>query len=155
MDADQHCAGRSPDEFIRALCISHGQPAVGRLGARRADGAVAATPPRDSLRAIQTPQAFAFTPLLEAHRAAAAAGLDSFTDDGALAEWAGLPVTVFEGDAAEEYQYEIYRYMRGAALFINPLQSEPTPTPTPAPAAATPTPESPHGPTKCGCGPMA
>jgi 2-C-methyl-D-erythritol 4-phosphate cytidylyltransferase/2-C-methyl-D-erythritol 2,4-cyclodiphosphate synthase len=77
-----------------------GIPVTDTIKVVRADGAVAATPPRDSLRAIQTPQAFAFTPLLKAHRAAAAAGLDSFTDDGALAEWAGLPVTVFEGDAA-------------------------------------------------------
>ena len=34
---------------------------------------------------------------------------------------------LFEGDAAEEYQYEIYRYMRGAALYNNPLQSGPSP----------------------------
>ncbi|KAF1840084.1 uncharacterized protein K460DRAFT_202033 [Cucurbitaria berberidis CBS 394.84] len=33
---------------------------------------------------------------------------------------------LFEGDASEEYQYEIYRYMRGAALYNNPLQSAPT-----------------------------
>ena len=40
---------------------------------------------------------------------------------------------LFEGDASEEYQYEIYRYMRGAALYNNPLQSEPSPEPkTPA-----------------------
>ncbi|KAA8624447.1 ALK1 Serine-threonine kinase haspin family [Pyrenophora tritici-repentis] len=31
---------------------------------------------------------------------------------------------LFQGDASEEYQYEIYRYMRGAALFDNPLQAE-------------------------------
>lgn len=30
---------------------------------------------------------------------------------------------LFEGDASEEYQYEIYRYMRGAALYNNPLQN--------------------------------
>ncbi|KAF1835611.1 hypothetical protein BDW02DRAFT_278693 [Decorospora gaudefroyi] len=36
---------------------------------------------------------------------------------------------LFQGDASEEYQYEIYRYMRGAALFGNPLQSEPEPSP--------------------------
>jgi 2-C-methyl-D-erythritol 4-phosphate cytidylyltransferase/2-C-methyl-D-erythritol 2,4-cyclodiphosphate synthase len=66
------------------------------------DGRVAATPPRRSLRAVQTPQAFAFAPLLEAHRAAAAAGLDAFTDDGALAEWAGLPVTVFAGEPGND-----------------------------------------------------
>ncbi|KAF2124267.1 hypothetical protein P153DRAFT_302447 [Dothidotthia symphoricarpi CBS 119687] len=35
---------------------------------------------------------------------------------------------LFQGDAQEEYQYEIYRYMRGVALYDNPLQQEPTPT---------------------------
>lgn len=61
-------------------------------------GRVTETPPRETLRAVQTPQAFAFTLLHEAHRRAAEAGLDGFTDDGALAEWAGLQVVVFEGD---------------------------------------------------------
>lgn len=63
-----------------------------------ADGLVEATPPRERLRAVQTPQAFTFAPLLAAHRAARDAGLDAFTDDGALAEWAGLRTVVFEGD---------------------------------------------------------
>jgi 2-C-methyl-D-erythritol 4-phosphate cytidylyltransferase/2-C-methyl-D-erythritol 2,4-cyclodiphosphate synthase len=61
-------------------------------------GEVVSTPDRASLRAIQTPQAFPFGPLLDAHRKAAASGLHAFTDDGALAEWAGLPVHVFEGE---------------------------------------------------------
>lgn len=60
---------------------------------------VVSTPDRASLRAVQTPQAFQFTLLLDAHRKAAAAGLHAFTDDGALAEWAGLPVHVFEGES--------------------------------------------------------
>lgn len=63
-------------------------------------GRVVETPARDALRAVQTPQSFAYALLLDAHRSAAAAGLDAFTDDGALAEWAGLPVVVFEGDTA-------------------------------------------------------
>ena len=63
-------------------------------------GRLVDTPRREALRAIQTPQAFALTSLLDAHRKAAEAGLDGFTDDGALAEWAGLAVTVFEGDPA-------------------------------------------------------
>ncbi len=63
-------------------------------------GRVHETPPREHLRAVQTPQAFVFGPLLGAHRDAAAQGLDGFTDDGALAEWAGLPVVVFAGDVA-------------------------------------------------------
>ncbi|KAH9881146.1 hypothetical protein J1614_001641 [Plenodomus biglobosus] len=37
---------------------------------------------------------------------------------------------LFQGDSSEEYQYAIYRYMRGAALFGNPLQHEPTRDPT-------------------------
>ncbi len=65
-----------------------------------AEGEVLSTPDRASLRAIQTPQAFRFSLLLKAHRAAAAEGLHAFTDDGALAEWAGLPVHVFTGEAA-------------------------------------------------------
>lgn len=63
-------------------------------------GTVAATPNRGTLRAVQTPQAFRFAVLLDAHRRAAAAGLDGLTDDGALAEWAGHPVAVFAGDPA-------------------------------------------------------
>jgi 2-C-methyl-D-erythritol 4-phosphate cytidylyltransferase/2-C-methyl-D-erythritol 2,4-cyclodiphosphate synthase len=61
---------------------------------------VASTPDRARLRAIQTPQAFRFAELIEAHRRAAAAGLRAFTDDGSLAEWAGLPVNVFAGEAS-------------------------------------------------------
>ncbi len=60
---------------------------------------VVSTPERASLRAAQTPQVFDFAPLLAAHRKAAGDRLTSFTDDGALAEWAGLPVHVFQGDA--------------------------------------------------------
>ena len=61
-------------------------------------GTVEATLERGSLRLVQTPQAFAFTALLEAHRRAAAQKRDDFTDDAALAEWAGLKVAVFAGE---------------------------------------------------------
>jgi 2-C-methyl-D-erythritol 4-phosphate cytidylyltransferase / 2-C-methyl-D-erythritol 2,4-cyclodiphosphate synthase len=54
---------------------------------------------RSRLRMVQTPQAFAFGPIVEAHRRAAAAQRDSFTDDAALAEWSGQRVSVFEGEA--------------------------------------------------------
>lgn len=65
-----------------------------------ADGFIIATPPRDALRAVQTPQAFAFDLILDAHRKAAVAGLADLTDDAAVAEWAGHRVHVFAGDAA-------------------------------------------------------
>ena len=53
---------------------------------------------RGRLRVVQTPQVFAFDVILKAHRRAAAAGLQNFTDDAALAEWAGHRVSVFEGE---------------------------------------------------------
>ncbi|MBN8964106.1 MAG: bifunctional 2-C-methyl-D-erythritol 4-phosphate cytidylyltransferase/2-C-methyl-D-erythritol 2,4-cyclodiphosphate synthase [Rhizobiales bacterium] len=64
-----------------------------------AAGQVAGTVDRATLRAVQTPQAFAFPVLLEAHRRAAKEGREDFTDDAALAEWAGLKVSVFAGDS--------------------------------------------------------
>src|SRR5262249_62325887 len=54
---------------------------------------------RARLGAIQTPQAFLYDGLLAAHRRASAVGRDDFTDDAALAEWAGMAVTVFEGES--------------------------------------------------------
>ena len=63
-----------------------------------AQGLVQQTLARESLRTIQTPQGFAYAPLLEAHRRAAAQGREDFTDDAALAEWAGMKVAVFEGE---------------------------------------------------------
>lgn len=64
-----------------------------------ADGLVTGTLDRASLRAVQTPQAFEFTRILEAHRRAEAAGREDFTDDAALAEWAGMTVATFAGEA--------------------------------------------------------
>ena len=64
-----------------------------------ATGCVTGTIDRAQLRMVQTPQAFGFAVLLDAHQRAAAAGRDDFTDDAALAEWAGLKVTTFKGEA--------------------------------------------------------
>jgi 2-C-methyl-D-erythritol 4-phosphate cytidylyltransferase / 2-C-methyl-D-erythritol 2,4-cyclodiphosphate synthase len=63
-------------------------------------GDVEATPDRAKLRIAQTPQAFRFDIILDAHRRAARDGRSDFTDDAALAEWAGLTVATFEGDLA-------------------------------------------------------
>jgi 2-C-methyl-D-erythritol 4-phosphate cytidylyltransferase/2-C-methyl-D-erythritol 2,4-cyclodiphosphate synthase len=64
-----------------------------------AAGRVLRTLDRTSLRGVQTPQAFAFDALLNAHRKALTAGREDFTDDAALAEWAGMTVGVFAGEA--------------------------------------------------------
>ena len=65
-----------------------------------ARGHVEATPERARLRIAQTPQAFRYDVILEAHRRAALENRDDFTDDAALAEWTGLTVATFEGDPA-------------------------------------------------------
>jgi len=64
-----------------------------------AAGCVTDTIDRARVRLVQTPQAFGFAALLEAHRRAQAAGRDDFSDDAALAEWAGVKVGTFEGEA--------------------------------------------------------
>ena len=65
-----------------------------------ASGDVEDTPDRARLRIAQTPQSFRFDVILEAHRRAAKDGRSDFTDDAAIAEWAGLTVATFEGDVA-------------------------------------------------------
>jgi 2-C-methyl-D-erythritol 4-phosphate cytidylyltransferase / 2-C-methyl-D-erythritol 2,4-cyclodiphosphate synthase len=65
-----------------------------------AGGFVTGTIAREALRMVQTPQAFDFNALIDAHRRAQAAGRDDFTDDAELAEWAGLKVATFEGETA-------------------------------------------------------
>lgn len=57
------------------------------------DGSVV---PRDELRAVQTPQAFARELLLRAHEEALAAGVEA-TDDAALVRRLGVPVALVEG----------------------------------------------------------
>jgi 2-C-methyl-D-erythritol 4-phosphate cytidylyltransferase / 2-C-methyl-D-erythritol 2,4-cyclodiphosphate synthase len=63
-----------------------------------ADGRVVETIDRARLRSVQTPQVFGFEELLAAHKKAAAANRHDFTDDAALAEWAGIGVSVFDGE---------------------------------------------------------
>jgi len=64
-----------------------------------ADRLVSRTVPRDGLFAAQTPQGFPFAAILDAHERAFAAGRDDFTDDAAIAEWAGIPVRIVDGAA--------------------------------------------------------
>lgn len=84
------------DACIRALearaCVVAGVPVVDTVKRTDGDGVVAETIPRDGLWRAATPQAFRFATIMDAHRRAAAAGIDHLTDDGAVAEWAGHPV---------------------------------------------------------------
>ena len=73
-------------------------PVVDTIKRVDARGIIVETPPRDALRAAQTPQAFRFSDILAAHRAAADVGTE-FSDDAAVAEHAGLAVAVIDGAA--------------------------------------------------------
>jgi 2-C-methyl-D-erythritol 4-phosphate cytidylyltransferase/2-C-methyl-D-erythritol 2,4-cyclodiphosphate synthase len=52
---------------------------------------------RTGLFGAQTPQAFPFQKIYEAHNRAALTPGPSFTDDASIAEWAGLPVKIIAG----------------------------------------------------------
>jgi len=99
--------------FVSQALISRAIEATSRTGAAipaiavadtvklvDADGNIEATPERARLRIAQTPQSFRYDAILDAHRRAAREGRHDFTDDAALAEWAGLTVATFEGDVA-------------------------------------------------------
>ena len=79
---------RSVDGAIAAV------PVVDTLK-RAAEDAIGATIPRDGLWRAQTPQAFRYSAIVAAHRAAAGREL---TDDAAVAEAAGLKVRLAMGD---------------------------------------------------------
>jgi 2-C-methyl-D-erythritol 4-phosphate cytidylyltransferase/2-C-methyl-D-erythritol 2,4-cyclodiphosphate synthase len=83
-----------------------------------ARGVVTGTPDRVALRLVQTPQAFRFRTLIEAHRKAHVAARDGFTDDAALAEWAGIEVTTFAGEAANVKLTNTEDFARAEALSL-------------------------------------
>lgn len=89
------------DRVVAALDAGDGAlpalPVSDTLKRAGADAAVGETVPRDGLYAAQTPQGFAFAPILAAHERAFAAGREDFTDDAAIAEWAGLAVRIVAG----------------------------------------------------------
>jgi 2-C-methyl-D-erythritol 4-phosphate cytidylyltransferase / 2-C-methyl-D-erythritol 2,4-cyclodiphosphate synthase len=94
--------------FIGADCISGTIAALEVFGGaiaaapvtdtlkRGEGGVIAGTVSREGLWRAQTPQTFQFRKILEAHRAAAETGQTDFSDDAAIAEWAGLSVALVE-----------------------------------------------------------
>ena len=73
-------------------------PVADTLKRAHPDGTIGATVPREGLWRAQTPQGFRFSAILDAHRRASTAGRDDFTDDAAIAEWAGLQVALVDGE---------------------------------------------------------
>ena len=61
-------------------------------------GIIEKTVDRSSLWFVQTPQGFHFDSILDAHRKAAASGHHTFTDDAAVAEFAGMQVRIIAGE---------------------------------------------------------
>ena len=88
------------DDALGALDLAAGAVAaipIRDTVKRAVDGCITETLDRAGLWRAQTPQAFRFTDILAAHRAAAGAGL---TDDAAVAERAGLEVALVTDDEA-------------------------------------------------------
>jgi 2-C-methyl-D-erythritol 4-phosphate cytidylyltransferase/2-C-methyl-D-erythritol 2,4-cyclodiphosphate synthase len=94
---------RLVDDLITALDAHAGaiaaEPVSDTLKQAAADGTITRTVDRAGLWRAQTPQAFRYGLILEAHRRAAAEGRADFTDDAGLAEWAGLPVKLVASSA--------------------------------------------------------
>ncbi|MCX7325386.1 MAG: bifunctional 2-C-methyl-D-erythritol 4-phosphate cytidylyltransferase/2-C-methyl-D-erythritol 2,4-cyclodiphosphate synthase [Hyphomicrobiales bacterium] len=86
-------AGRDAGAAIPVLPVTD---TVKRIDAA---GVVVSTLDRDQLRVVQTPQAFLLARILSAHRRAAEARRDDFTDDGAIIEWVGEQLSTFPGSA--------------------------------------------------------
>jgi 2-C-methyl-D-erythritol 4-phosphate cytidylyltransferase/2-C-methyl-D-erythritol 2,4-cyclodiphosphate synthase len=92
------------DRVLQGLAQSPGAiaalPVADTLKEAGPGGRIAATVDRAGLWRAQTPQGFRFADILAAHERARDAGLDDMTDDAAVAEWAGLPVALVLGSAA-------------------------------------------------------
>ena len=73
------------------------EPVADTLKRASAEDHVSATVDSAGLWRAQTPQGFDFDTILDLHRQAATAGRSDFTDDAAIAEWAGIPVKLVAG----------------------------------------------------------
>jgi 2-C-methyl-D-erythritol 4-phosphate cytidylyltransferase/2-C-methyl-D-erythritol 2,4-cyclodiphosphate synthase len=103
-DAARPFVGRGTIDRVLAALATHpgavaAEPLADTLKRAGPAGTIAETIPRAGLWRAQTPQGFRYEAILGAHRAAAAAGRDDFTDDAAIAEWAGLAVALVEGSS--------------------------------------------------------
>jgi 2-C-methyl-D-erythritol 4-phosphate cytidylyltransferase/2-C-methyl-D-erythritol 2,4-cyclodiphosphate synthase len=96
----------SPELISRAIAAASQRgaavpvlPVADTIKIVNTEGLVTGTLDRSTLRAVQTPQAFQFDAIVDAHRRALKAARSDFTDDAALAEWAGIKVATFAGES--------------------------------------------------------
>ena len=108
-------AGKKAGAAVPAL------PVIDTIKVVDAAGVILRTVDRNELRAVQTPQAFAFGLLLDAHRRAQREGRNDFSDDGALVEWAGLPVSTFPGEQTNIKLTTPDDFMRAEAMLRDDL----------------------------------
>lgn len=86
-------AAREHGAIVPALAISD---AMKTLGAKSTLGEDV---DRNSVRAVQTPQAFTYALIRDAHERAKAAGVGNLSDDAAAAQWAGHTIYAIAGEA--------------------------------------------------------
>ena len=69
---------------------------------RAANGIISETVTRENLYFVQTPQGFHFNKIRAAHRTLAAQGINTLTDDAAVAEAVGMEVHIVAGELANK-----------------------------------------------------
>ncbi len=119
------------DRVIAALDAAPGAIPASPVSAtlKSADhGIVTGTVPREGLFAAETPQGFDFQMILAAHEQALAEG-HICTDDASVAEWAGIPVAIVAGEAAnvklttaEDIAMADHRNMAEVALALGDIR---------------------------------
>ncbi len=102
-------------------------PVVDTINQIGPDGRLAGTVDRTSMRVVQTPQAFKFAPLLDAHRAARKAGRLDFTDDGSLIEWRGQKIGGFTGEP-DAFKLTIHADIKRAEQIVEQMLESRTAT---------------------------
>jgi 2-C-methyl-D-erythritol 4-phosphate cytidylyltransferase / 2-C-methyl-D-erythritol 2,4-cyclodiphosphate synthase len=112
------------DRIIMALAqgadaVLPAMPVADTLKRGNDDGFVSDTVSRTGLFAAQTPQSFNYVKILNAHEQAEESGRDDFTDDAAIAEWAGLPVRLVEG-LADNVKLTVKRDLEMADARLSP-----------------------------------
>jgi 2-C-methyl-D-erythritol 4-phosphate cytidylyltransferase len=88
---------KSIEETLKHRATVVGVPAKNTIKVINEDGFVEATPDRNYLVEIQTPQTFDYDLIKEAHQKALESGVAG-TDDAFLVEWLKIPVKIVVGD---------------------------------------------------------